>query len=116
MIDTPATAPTEADVAWPTPDTIVLRGRKLRPGVARAELSRFADAVWVLDHAQADDHSVGRCLHWAKFPRRFERPIKAFTLAVLDHPRRAVLTLGPPGDSAALGTLRTWRDDLLVFT
>ncbi|MFF3499443.1 integrase [Streptomyces sp. NPDC003247] len=115
MIDTP-TAPSDARVPWPAPDTIVLRGRKLRTGVVRAELSRFADEVWMLDHAQTDDHWVGRCLHWAKFPRRFRRPIKAFALAVLDHPRPPVLTLGPPGESAALGTLRSWKDDLLVFT
>ncbi|WP_229348067.1 integrase [Streptomyces sp. UNOB3_S3] len=112
----PAEQADTVEVSWPAPDTIVLRGRPLRPGVARAELSRFAEDLWVLDHAETDAHWVGRCLHWEKFPRRFTNPIKTFALAVLDHPRPAVLTLGPPGESAAFDTLRGWTGDLLVFT
>ncbi|WP_461037440.1 hypothetical protein [Streptomyces mayteni] len=104
------------EVPWPAADTVVLRGRRLRIDVVRAELSRFGDEAWVLEHAETDVHWVGRRLNWARFPRRFTNPAKAFALAVLDHPRPPTLTLGPPGDSVALDTLRIWTGDLHVFT
>ena len=72
--------------AWPAGDTVVLRSRTIQAGTPDPRLSRFGDAVWVLQPAHADAHHVVNSVHWSRFPPALVLPFKAFALAALDHP------------------------------
>jgi hypothetical protein len=49
--------------AWPAGDTVVLRSRTIQAGTPDDRLSRFSDAVWVLQPAHADAHHVVNSVH-----------------------------------------------------
>jgi len=115
-----AGAPSRGDplpdsVAWPAPDTAVLRARPLRTGADPAGLPRFADATWHLQAAHPDVHAVAATLRWDRFPEPLTAAFKAFALAALDHPYPVDPTVGRRGERPAVTTLALWVRDLRVF-
>ena len=102
-------------VAWPAPDTPVLRARPLRPGCDLDGLPRFVDVVWRLAAAHPDVHAVAATLCWEGFPEPLTDAFKAFALAALDHPWPVDPTVGRRGDRPAVTTIALWVRDLRVF-
>lgn len=110
VLVTPADLP-----GWPAADTVILRGRHLRPGTDHAALSRFDDDVWHLQPAHPDAHLTVGSLRWHRYPAALVSTFKAFFLAALDQPYPAGPTAQRPGERAGVGTLPYWFGDLLVF-
>ena len=71
--------------SWPTPGTIVLRSRPLRPTADPGSLSRFHDPVWYLGPAQTDDQTCPHSINWSLYPESLRQQFKTFALASLDH-------------------------------
>ena len=105
----------DGTIAWPAPDTPVLRARALRPGCDPDGLPRFADATWRLHAAHPDVHAVAATLCWDRFPEPLTDAFKAFALATLDHPYPVDPTVGRHGDRPAVTTIALWVRDLRVF-
>jgi len=100
---------------WPAGDTVVLRNRVIRPGTPESGLSRFGDAVWILQPAHPDAHHGVNSLHWPRFPAPLVPVFKTFALAVLDHPYPPVLALGRRSQRMAVDTVALTLRDLRVF-
>ncbi|MFF0630321.1 hypothetical protein [Streptomyces sp. NPDC004296] len=112
------TAPSTAalrEVLWPHPDTIVLRSRRLHPAADTTRLSRFRDDVWVLSAADVDDYHRAPSLYFIRVPAPLRTALKAFALAVLDHPWPDQLAAGTDSEVPSLATLYSWCADLRPF-
>ena len=70
---------------WPSPDTVVLLRRALRPGTDAAGLSRFSDDRWRLDSAVFEDHVKARSLNFALVPRCLQLEAKHYLWQLLNH-------------------------------
>lgn len=98
-------APAEDPVAWPADDVVILRNRTIRIGTPTSRMSRFGDDVWHLQPAHRDAHIKINALRWSTYPGALRRHLRAFFLAVLDHP----IPVEPnghqaPGSQASIGT------------
>ena len=105
----------DRNLAWPAPDTPVLRARPLQAGTGPHGLPRFADATWHLQAAHPDLHAVAATLCWDRFPEPLTHAFKAFALAALDHPYPVDPTVGRCGERPAVTTIALWVRDLRVF-
>jgi len=100
---------------WPAGDTVILRNRVIRPGTPEPRLSRFSDAVWILQPAHPDTHHGVNSLHWPRFPAPLVPVFKTFALAVLDHPYPPVLAIDRRSQRMAIDTVALTLRDLRIF-
>ena len=102
-------------VPWPADDILVLRGRPLRLGTGREQMSRFGDDLWHLHPAHPDAHAATSPIRWQRFPSQLRRAFKAFFFAALDQP----YPVGPGGQRAgqqpSVATFHYWVADLAAF-
>jgi integrase len=101
--------------AWPDDDTVILANRVVRPGTPQSRLSRFGDAVWILQPAHPDAHHVVNSLRWVRFPEQLVLVFKTFALAALDHPYPPVLAIDRRSQRMAVDTVTMTVRDLRVF-
>jgi integrase len=110
-----AAAPQDPSTDWPADDTVILRSRTLRQNTPPSKLSRFCDAVWILQPAHADDHHVVNSVRWQRFPDATIPVFKTFVLAALDHPYPPVLAVDRRSQRMAVDTISLKIRDLRVF-
>ncbi|MFC6061460.1 hypothetical protein [Streptomyces ochraceiscleroticus] len=92
-------------------DALVLAGRPLRPGVRLSDTSRFGEDIWLLKHAQTQNHQSDLVLNFWRIPATFRTVVKEICFTLL----RGDL---PPGCEAirSIDSIRGYLTELkMVF-
>lgn len=93
---------------WPSPDTMVLLRRDLRPGTDLSRMSRFADDRWDMDPAIFEDHAKARSLNFAPIPQPLRREAKYYIWQLLNHTEPVTIRRANGGRPSILSVVQTF--------
>jgi len=89
-----ATSPEATPSGWPGPETIVLAGRPVRPGIPSSGLSRFEDDRWDLSPAIFEENSQSASLNHALVTHRFRPFVKLYCWLELSYDGEVTILRG----------------------